>query len=342
MDNQLFAVDVGNAYVKAVGGAGEARFIHAIKELSVFERDQVQQGIADGLPAGYAIVNDRMYAYGEVARRHVAITRHGAQRYDRHYYGVLMAIGLALVGASGQVDLMASYAPRDVHYKKELIASATGQWRVRVSNQVQAFTVLSVMPFDEPFGGYCRHVLKRDGMQNKSNRVRTGDLLVIDPGGFTTDAIIASGDTGLVDFTSASSIESGAEAVLQEYENLLRSTIAELRMTTNLSVVRLQASLISGEYSIGGRVHSTKKLATQAKAEWLSDVAQLIHRFGLGNYDAILLTGGGGMLIYNDLKSIPEFSKMQFVLVDPDDLQMANVRGGYRFGKLLSRVGIQA
>ena len=335
---EQFTVDVGNADIKAVGDRGETRFMHALKRLSDSERAQVQQGVADGLPSGYAIVNDTMYAYGEIARKYVTLTRAGAQRYERDYYGVLMAIALAELGASGQVDLMASYAPRDMEYREELILSATGAWRVRVGNKVQAFSIISVTPFDEPFGGFCRYILNKNGTRNKSTRVTRGDLLVLDPGGFTTDAIIASGE-GVVDFNSASSIESGAENVLKEYERLLRALIPELRMTTNLSRARLQRSLIEGTFSRGNKSYSTKSIATQAKAGWVSDILQLVARFGLDNYDAILLTGGGGAMIEVDLRKTDWLRHMSIQVVDGDDLQMANARGGHRFGLLLQRVG---
>lgn len=338
-------LDFGNSwgkwYLPRSGGFGD--FMHAIAPLT--ESDWWNIVGRGGKPRpGYVRVNGNGYAIGMAARRHIISERpRGAARYREDYYGVALAYALseAFQESKRNITLYASYAPGDVSYGKHLVAAARRKWTVECQYGTLAFDVKSVMTFDEPLGGLSHFTLTKDGLERRKNPLADKTTLVIDVGGHTTDAV-AIDPGGMVDISSLRSTRTGIISLTQQFERDLRANNTHLFQETNdIDLRRLEAAILSGKFKYGNSPIDCQQEAADAIRALTNDVIQVINAAGgAANYDVVLMTGGGSMVIYEAL--CQAMVRIDFLLAETNTefMKYANVFGGAKLFKMLEVMGM--
>lgn len=315
-------------------------FLHAIAPLRESEwKNMVGRGLP---PAGLVRINGMPYAIGDAARRHVIGERpKGAARYKDDYYGIGLAYSLAegIRRNDVSVSLMASHAPIDVQYAKNLVAAAKHHWTVESEWGIFEFDVKRVRTFDEPLGGYAHYVFNADGTDRRKNPLRDITTLVLDVGGYTVD-VAAIDPNGRIDLMSLNSTRTGVLDLLTGFESDMRTNNPTMfQEVGDLDIRRVENAVITGQYKFGRVVLDVKREADEATNILINEVVQIINAAGsIQNYDVILVTGGGAALIYDRLvEAIP---RIEFIMSEPnrDWMMFANVFGGAKLSALLKRL----
>lgn len=343
--NQKIFFDFGNAILKWImpSTKTEASALHAIHRLTDTQWNQAV-GRTGKPPEGYIRVNGVPYVVGEAAlRKGVPAKPLGSARYTPEYYGVGMcyAIASSIDSTVKNVTLYGSHAPGDIDYANDLKSAAMGQWKVEYMGKLLSFRVTSAYAFDEPMGGFCHFVLTKDGDPRKNNPIETATTLVMDIGGKTTD-IVAVDAGGNIDISSLYSESTGIIKVLENFDNTLRANNTEFfKQTDVIDPRRLNKAFITGKYVGGGKTIPCDQEAEEAANLLMYDIDNILSRAGgLASYDAILLTGGGAVLMSARLQE--QYSSMPFHLAetDMDMAHFANVRGGRKLFTMLERLGV--
>lgn len=338
-------LDFGNSrgkwYVPRTGSYGD--FMHAIATLNESEWRRVI-GRTDKPRPGYIRVNGQGYAIGQSALRHGIQERpRGASRYRDDYYGVAMCFALteAYDDSKRNVVLYASYAPGDVSYAKYLVAASRKKWTVESHRGKQMFDVREVRAFDEPLGGLSHFTLTKDGIEKRRNPIADKTVLVVDVGGYTTD-VVAVDPGGVVDISSARSIRTGIISLTQQFETDLRANNSLLFQDVgDIDVRRLEQAILTGQFPYGKTPIDCQHEASEAITALTNDVIQVLNSSGgAANYDSILMTGGGSMIVHAPLQlAMP---RLDFLLAEPDTdlMKYANVFGGAKLFKMLEAMGL--
>jgi len=311
-------------------------FLHAIAELRESEWNKI---VGRGKPPeGIVKINGVPFAIGNAARRHVIKERpKGAARYRDTYYGIGLAYSLAegIRRNDVAVTLMASHAPIDAQYARNLVAAAKHTWNVECRYGTFEFVVKRVGVFDEPLGGFANYVFNTDGTDRKKNPLKDITTLVLDVGGYTVDvAAIDSG--GAIDQMSLNSTRTGILDLLSGFESDLRSNNATLFQDAgDLDIRRVENAILTGEYRMGRMVVDCRAEAEASMNTLVNDVIQVINAAGgIANFDAILVTGGGAALIYDWL--VNAMPRIDFILSEPnrDYMMYSNVFGGAKLSAM--------
>lgn len=333
--------DFGNARWKWFVPANKAKgdYRHAIAPLS---DGQWKEIVGRGKPPeGIARVNGVPYAFGDAARNHIIAERpKGAARYTPTYYGVATAFAMADIirGSDERIALYASHAPQDIRYIDKLLDALDGPWTVECKHGVLNIGFKSVNVFDEPLGGFAHATLTDDGDSKKKNPLANKTTLVIDVGGYTTD-IVAVDPGGVIDILSARSSRSGTIKLFSDFDRDLRDNNADLFQSVGgLDPRRVEAALNTGIYQYGKLSIPCHNEAQANVNALVNDTTQIINEAGgPANYDTMLLTGGGGAMIYRTISSaIPT---VDFMLAEEvtDNMKFANVFGGAKIAALMKR-----
>jgi hypothetical protein len=331
--------DFGNARWKWYQPLTKAKgdFRHAIAPLSESEwRGIVGRGLP---PQGLARIDGKPYAFGDQARRHTLKERpKGAARYVPDYYGVATAYMLAevLQRSDLKVSLYASHAPGDIQYAHKLIEAAKREWCVESHWGELHFNIRAVSTFDEPIGGYCHATLNDDGTDKRKNPLASKTVLVVDPGGWTTD-VAAVDPGGSIDLLSIKSTRSGTLQMFEDFERDLREANGDLFQSTNtIDPRRIEAAIMTGVFQFGRVAVPCKKEAQEVLNVLVNDTIAIIdENGGAANFDVGLLTGGGGALIEQTLSAA--LPMLEFVLAEPctEYMKYANVFGGAKIAELM-------
>lgn len=337
-------LDFGNADVKFFdGNKSFSYFPHAIAPITESEwRNLV--GRSKQAPSGYIAIEGKYFAVGDKARRYVLKEKpRGADRYVPDYYGVAMAYAISQLYPSEtrQINLFASYAPRDVEYADDIVKSALGHWHFTTHNGTYKVHVKAVETFDEPLGGFNHSVLTKDGRALKKNPYRDSTILVLDVGGYTCD-VIAVDPQGMIDDSSFASTLTGVIGAYGWFERELRSLYkTEFKGVGEIDSKRLETAMLTGAYPFGKLKLDCAALGQQSITSLTNDIADIIKASGgVANYDVVLLTGGGSALVYESLKAA--IRTIDFILVEPDRelMRYANVFGGAKLFTMLKRLGV--
>lgn len=335
-------LDFGNArgkwFVPRRRESGD--FLHAIAELRDSEWSKL---VGRGRPPeGLVRINGVPYAIGNAARRHVIQERpKGAARYRDTYYGIGLAYALSegIRRNDPAVTVMASHAPIDVQYAKNLVAAAKRQWVVESRHGTLEFMVKSVRTFDEPLGGYAHYVFNSDGTDRKKNPLRELTTLVLDVGGYTVD-VAAVDPNGQIDLMSLHSTRTGVLDLLSNFESDMRANNPTMFQDAgDLDIRRIENAVISGQYRLGKVILDVSHEADSALNTLVNDVIQVINAAGgVANFDVILMTGGGAALIAP--RMVEAMPRIDFVMAEPnrDEMMYANVYGGAKLSALVRRL----
>jgi len=336
--------DFGNARVKwFVPRASRFEdFRHAIAELKEPEWQKVV-GRKSKPPAGFARVNGTPFAFGDAARRYIISERPaGAARYKRTYYGPPLAYVLSEAFAKnvGKVIVVASHAPGDIGYARNLIESAKGEWYVESRHGELYFNVVDVLTFDEPVGGYSHFTLTEKGQEQKKNPFKDIMVLVVDVGGHTVD-VMAIDPGAEIDLLSLKSTRTGITQMTEEFESALRANNRTMFQDAgDLDIRRVENAILTGAYQFGKVSVNCRDEVNAALNTLMNDVIQVIEKAGgAANFDYILLTGGGAVLLRNSL--VQAYPRIDFIMADgnPDLMKFANVFGGAKILAMLQTLG---
>lgn len=340
----LLGFDAGNSGVKGFDPRANQYYLyrHALAPLS---SDQWEQVVKRGsIKEGFAKVNGQPFAFGDAARRYVVGDNPtGATRYRREYYGVLAAYMMSEVyrRSVGKVTLIATHAPVDLNYADLLRDSALGIWQVESRHGSNlCFQVSAVHTCDEPIAGYANFVFNDRGEEKKRNPLIEATTLVVDVGGHTTDtAKIEPG--GNIDNLSLRSKRSGVLGVIERFESRLRSQYREMfQDTMDIDIKRIEAALNNGFFKMGSSNLDCAEIARQSKTELINSIIQAIRNAGgAANYDYILLTGGGGQMVKDDLIKAQPGINFLTAEADPELMQFANAFGAVKLALVMSNAG---
>ncbi|MGD8750931.1 MAG: ParM/StbA family protein [Anaerolineales bacterium] len=343
----VMVLDAGNSIIKgkiARRQLGEVAFPHAIKALTEAEYSNVLSRLGEtGLSEDYIRVNDKPYVIGESAERHGFITRRtGASRYTRDYYGIFaVAVLSRLYERSREVAVFGSHPPGDVGFRRDLMESLVGDWRVEIGGRELRFQVSYANTFDEPVGGLMNVILTEDGQHYQYTRINEGRTLVIDIGGFTTDWI-AVNPGGVVDYSLARSVPIGIQSVVDDFvESFRANNLQAVKDTSVLLPDKVRRAMITGVFEGGGRKYNCADEVDEATSLMLNRIADTYQRIAGGalSWDAVIMTGGGSALLYDRL--LPILDHNHIILADElESIHLANVRGGLKLWRLYGAIGV--
>lgn len=335
-------LDFGNArgkwYVPRLNSWGDFR--HAIAQLS--ENEWKNAARIGKPPKGYIRVNGIGYAVGDAARRHTIKDRpKGAARYTETYYGIGLAFAAseALQTSDPNMTLRATYPPGDVDYASRLALVAKQEWHVESHYGKFTFNVKRVGVIDEPLGGLSHFMFTSDGMERRRNPLQKATILVVDVGGYTVDTV-AIDPGGEIDFSSLRSTRTGVINLTEQFESEMRSNNLTLFQDQgDLDIRRVEDAILTGVYKFGKVPVNVRAEAEGAINSLVYDIIQIVNGAGgVGNYDAILITGGGGALVYDALqKALPRID-LYLAETDRELMKYANVFGTAKMFKAIRRM----
>lgn len=334
--------DFGNSDVKYYDGMTSYGFYrHAIVQLSASDWTRAV-GRAKQPPPGYAEIEGRFYAFGDQARRYILKEQpRGASRYTTEYYGAALMYAISELYEPGtrKIHAYASHAPRDIDYADDIRRASLGQWTFTTHKGTYKIHLASVETFDEPLGGFNHYILTKDGKVSKRNPLRDATTLVLDIGGYTCD-IVAIDPGGAIDVSSLRSSVTGMLNVFENFEKELRSMYRDdFRHTNNIDKLMLERALQYGVYQYG-KVELPCADIAQASVNMLTNDIQQVIQSEIANYNYVLLTGGGSVVMLPYLSQA--MPKAQFITADDDQdmMRFANVFGGQKLFALLKNLGV--
>lgn len=246
------------------------------------------------------------------------------------------AMTQAFAKSQRSVELYASYAPQDVSYARHIVAEAQREWRVECSAGTLTFKVNSVQTFDEPIGGFCHYVFTQEGKERKNNPFADKTVLVLDVGGHTSD-VVAVDPGGALDLMSLKSTRTGVIDMTKRFESTLRDNNRHIFQDAgDLDISRVEQAIRTGVYKFGRMEIDCQTESREAMHELIYDLTQIVNAAGgVVNYDYLLMTGGGGALVFDALQEA--LPRIELVLAEKnrDDMKFANVFGGAKLFRML-------
>lgn len=341
---EIVTADIGNAQIKGKWNKSEEVLEHAIAELRPDEWDSAMRRSREQHD-DLIMVNGVPFMVGQRADNYVIRDRlTGAARYTRDYYGVLGAILMARIFKRSVDDVFffGSYPPGDIQYQDDLLHSIAGEWYVLYRGEELYFNVTDGSVFEEPYGGLMNIALKSDGRLNEQFRSLADSIsLVIDIGGHTTDTVRIE-KNGYVDEQSAQSINLGILRTIHGFEDNIRANNAKLLKGVPLSADVLREALRTGKLNLRGYAGylDVKEEADIACNKVVNSVSRVFDNTygGPAQFDAVILTGGGGALLESRLKKM--LNHRNIILAEKrGKMHLANVRGGDKLARLYRRNG---
>lgn len=347
-NDHFVVLDAGRSLVKGKTQSSEKTFIHALTAITETEYKQIMAREASD---EILKVNGVPYAIGKTAmKRGYQPRQTTAERYNELYYGTLLAAMLFQLYEKPvkNIFLYASHPPVSVENRAEIIAAAKGKWIVESMGEKREYVVNEVRCFDEPVGGVMNLLLAGDGKNYHRSDIKEGAALVLDIGGQTID--IAALDNGKVDYTAIRSADGGIIEVEQRFEKLLRAEHKlKFKSANFIAPDKIRAALQTGVFDAGAfGILEVSKLVNEASDDIVLRIKDLINEFGgITAYNNIVLTGGGGGLLFprlcdyfNHAAIRAELSRDYFHLADGlQDVHLANVRGGFKLLKMFQKAG---
>lgn len=336
-----FIADMGRADIKTATMhpvKDEDYFQHAIAQISdgEYRRETRRAGAqADD----YFIVNGLPYVIGHKAIRRGFKLQLGQNRYNENYYGVLGAIAMArlLQQSAANVFWIGTHAPEDVDYVEDLLYSIVKTWHVEWRGETHTFEVIDGVTIDEPLAGYYNAVLRHDGRAYADRRIVSGTTLMLDTGGFTTDAGVIDPD-GDIDYSSFDSQHIGVLDAVENFGRDFRSENRTLLKGVELDRTQLHHALRTGILDLRGLNqpgtpgYDVSQHAGLIREGLANEVVNFYDRYGGAAYfNTLILTGGGSALLERELTD--KIRHNNIILADKraTELHMANARGARKW-----------
>lgn len=335
---ELAVGDVGNATCTLLSSEGYVTFPHAIRALHRSELDALEERNPS---ESIYWVNGQPYQIGQAATKVGDFgLRFGTDRYVPNYIGVLYAIALfhAYEKPPIQLYVLANHPPIHYIYRPEIIASITGKFIVEHMGVKKTISVTEVGCYHEPTGGWIHALLNDAANRVQGTHLQKGQFLVVDVGGFTTD--FSGSNQGTVDTLpdNCKSIQFGMLEILKKFELLVRKKNRKtfIKIQTSPQAAWREA-FAEGLYQ--AKAHGEIVCSEEATVIGMESVQQIFTAIesemdGLGVWDGILLSGGGG-----SFRALGRFFEMYLDYHDYDlqlfyadenqnEMHLATARGG--------------
>lgn len=347
--NDHFVVfDGGRSYVKALTQSSEVVYDHALAQLTETE---YREAITREKDEWLMRINGIPFAVGKRAiKRGYQARMTSANRYNDIYYGSLIAATLYQLYDKPIRDVFvyASHPPSMVQYRHNITTAVKGVWEVDGMHGVRKYKVSQARCFDETVGGVMNLLLSNDGKTYNRSDIKQGDTLTIDIGGQTID--VAPLEDGRIDYTALASADGGIIEVEHRFKKLLRAKHQNhLKSANFLTPSKIRQALASGTFDAGAYgTFDVTGLVRESTEDIIVRINSLIEEYGgLANYNNIVLTGGGGGLLFNRITEyydhasiIKSLGRQYFHLAeDLEDVHVANVRGGMKLLKMFQKAG---
>lgn len=336
-----FIADMGRADIKTATMSprkDEDYFMHAFAPVSTAEYRRATQR-AGAQMEDYFIVNGIPYVIGKKAIRQGFTLQLQQTRYTENYYGVLGAIAMArMFGRSTRnIFWVGTHAPEDVDYVDDLLYSVVKTWTVEWCGETCEFDVVDGATIDEPLAGYYNAVLRADGQAYADRRIVSGVTLMLDTGGFTTDAGVID-EHGKIDYTTFDSAHIGVLESVERFEADYRTENRARLKGIQLDRTQVHAALRTGLLNLRGlNQPGTKGYDVSQQARYIretlaNEVVNFYERYGGGaHYDTLILTGGGSALLEKELAEKLRHNNIVFADKKAEELHMANARGARKW-----------
>jgi len=309
--------------------------IPRVKWEHIADQTRGQANAVDYVQSGqdYYIIGESAERYGHAQRRV------GAARYERDYIGVQTMGMVARIApcSEAEVVILALHPPADVDFRRELRDSLIGTWDMQLGDGREClYHVRQVVTTAEPVAGFMNAVL--DNKLREDRSLTGGEVLVIDLGGGTTTvAPVLPG--GSVDYGRAASFSMGILNVMYKLEENLKAAYREeFKRARQIPPDRLRRALMDDTFTGGGRVMPCADEVRAAKAELLAEIEQMYYNGTVGGamrFDAIVLTGGGSVVLGQDLRDMLMHDDVRFADRDTEHIHYANVKGAGKMFDLL-------
>lgn len=351
-------VDLGNSILKGMkeGRPDTAIAVpHAVKRVHLSKIAEYVARRGKGLGRGTDVnifeYEDRGYIIGEAAELGADTRRAGGAKYARDYYSpLLMAILLRLYPAGhDNLRIMAAFPPGDFRHVKTLTQSLGGRHVVNLSNgESVVYKIRAVQTYDEPVGGLWNFLLAGDGVHYQ-HKVNPRDLgLCVDIGGKISSLVPFRAD-GWIDYNKAESVDIGIQDVMKQVSDILLASPEYASYFGNHrgslpQDESMRECLITGRYQIAGYELDVLDAIADATQSIRTQI-QEVYNQQLGGHFAyryIIVTGGGGGLLYSQLvEHVLDFNPNKVYLSHDKSNQMhfANMFGGDKMLYALEQKG---
>lgn len=280
----------------------------------------------------YCVVGQHAEANGADARRS------GGPKYDPDYYPALAMAMLLHLLPEGHEDLqlVAAFPPGDVHFTSTLRASLGGRHHVTLPDGREvSYAVRAVSTFDEPVGGMWNFMLANDGIHYNKD-IPAGLGLCVDIGG-KISSLVPFDSSGWVDYQRAKSVDMGIQDVMIRVSKSLLATPAYRKhFRQHRGDLPFDESMRHcvkhGIYEVGGYELNALDAVADATSVLRNEIKQVYEYLGGARpYKYILVTGGGGGLMFEQLKEfVLNFhpDRVYPAHTDMDQMHLANLLGG--------------
>lgn len=340
----LFSSDIGHVRFKGFDGERDVEFEHAIAKVGKVDTPAVRRYMQRDKVTpkkGYVVADGVLYAVGEKARRHQVVKREGSNRYTHDYYLPMFYYGItqSSIRDNEDVFVVATHAPQDEPYAVDIENLLMGVHETSNEYGRVRFNVIDVLTLDEPVSGLYNFALTYQGrFDRRKTESKDWVILVVDAGGHTTD--ITAVDSGFeIDESTIESVEVGALRVLEHFWEAFKEEHKDTlkNVSSAIPIRAVETAIMANKFPYGIKHIPCRDIATESRNLLLNDVIDIVNRMGGGvNFNALLLTGGGSMLIERELRKA--FPMMQVLTSMPDgklDKQyLANAHGAYKAGLL--------
>jgi hypothetical protein len=114
----------------------------------------------------------------------------------------------------------------------------------------------------------------------------------------------------------------------------------EFRSVSQIDIKRLEQGILTGKYPYGGSSLDCFDIAEASLNGLVNEVLDIIYRQGgAANYNRVLLTGGGSVLIADKLRTAFPRLPFNFVETERDLMRFGNVFGGAKLYAALVGMG---
>lgn len=343
VDFTLMGIDEGNTQVKGFNGDNKIVFHHALWRLTPSQVYAIESNPTEALDPQIFKVNGVWFAVAERAiKMGFGSALLGEARYVRDYYGVLAAITAYMMfdGNVRNLYIHGSHTPKDIIYREDLIESVKGEWVVEGSEGKKVFIVKGARGYEEPVGAFRHATLDKSGTGLR-NQERLGKAVgILDIGGYTF--AVSTAEKYIVDYSSSRSEVVGILHVLEEFGTLVRTKYKRILKGTNkLDPVRLREALKTGTYDGRGLgALPVLEEREQAFSIILPEISRFFEAYGgVSEFDAILLAGGGSVLMEKKLRETLKHPHIYPAEEDRSQMHMATVWGGFKVLRALASKG---
>jgi hypothetical protein len=343
MEAKIVSLDLGNGFVKARSAARSVSYPSVISVMS--QSIEFDLFGSDDFVIGY---DGHRFAIGETVhfKGLTPVTISHRSRIGTDFYKTIFASALAAtVKTSAVISPVVSLPPAAYWDKEKQKEALAGVYEVEVADGKGKFKKLTyTVPYEnirvipEGVGTVCMFVLDENGNEIDDTMFKNV-IGIIDVGTYTTD---------LIQLDRLKLVRRGTDSI----PHALHDIHTKLRNLTStrgydLDVHKADEVLRQGWYRQGGlRIGIDKEVE-----EWAKQLSQLVSGAIRSNWnggddvDFILVTGGGGGLVYNYLADEFKLKKDNVKLQNPaledervfiveDAPHFANAEGGYRYGLL--------